>query len=95
VAAAYYWFVPVRWLLKDKYESITHAPHVTAPTLIVAAAHDEQIPPRHAAELLRHFRAGIATMEVMEGAGHNTIERSPDYVPLLAGRARKPSSAGP
>ena len=33
-------------------------------------------------------------MEVIAGAGHNTIDRSPDYVPLLAGRARKPSSAG-
>jgi pimeloyl-ACP methyl ester carboxylesterase len=95
VAAAYYWFVPVRWLLKDKYESLTHAPHVTAPTLIVAAAQDEQIPPRHATELLRHFRAGVATLEMVAGAGHNNIEQSPAYVPLLAGRARKPSPARP
>ena len=86
VAATYYWFVPVRWLLKDTYESVQWAPRVTAPTLIVAAAEDEQIPPRHATELLRHFRPGVATMEVIAGVGHNTIDRSPDYVALLAGR---------
>ena len=86
VAAAYYWFVPVRWLLKDTYESVAHAPRVTAPTLIVAAEEDEQIPPHHAAELLRHFRPGVATMQVIAGAGHNTLDRSPDYVALLAGR---------
>jgi uncharacterized protein len=85
VAAAYYWFVPVRWLLRDKYESVRHAPDVKAPTLIVAAGQDEQIPPRHATELLRHFRAGVARMDVIQGASHNTIDRSPDYVRLLAG----------
>ena len=86
VAATYYWFVPVRSLLKDRYESVRYAPHVTAPTLIVAAENDEEIPPDHARELLRHFRVDIATMEVIAGAGHNTIDRSPDYVRLLADR---------
>jgi uncharacterized protein len=88
VARAYYWYVPVRWLLRDRYESVQWAPRVTVPTLIVAAAEDEQIPPRHATELLRHFRPGVATMEVIAGVGHNTIDGHPDYVPLLAGRRR-------
>jgi len=86
VALSAYWFVPVRWLLLDKYESVQYAPSVAAPTLIVAAGQDEQLPPRHAAELLRYFRAGVATMEVIAGAGHNDIDRSPRYVSLLAGR---------
>jgi pimeloyl-ACP methyl ester carboxylesterase len=93
VAAEYYWFVPVRWLLKDTYESFKYAPRVSAPTLIVAAGQDEQIPPRHATALLRHFRPGVATMEVIAGAGHNTIDRSPDYVALLAGRRANPRVA--
>lgn len=31
-------WAPVRWLLQDKYESWRHAPQVTAPTLLIAAA---------------------------------------------------------
>jgi pimeloyl-ACP methyl ester carboxylesterase len=88
VAAAVYWFVPVRWLMRDRYESFRHAPQVTAPTLIIAAAEDEVIPVRHARELLRHFPAGVATMAVIEGVSHNTIEQSREYVPLLAGAGR-------
>ena len=86
LAARSFWFVPVRWLLRDKFESTTYAPAITAPTTIIAAEHDVEIPRRHTEALLRHFRPGVATMRVIAGAGHNTIASSPDYVLLLSDR---------
>jgi pimeloyl-ACP methyl ester carboxylesterase len=76
----------VRWLLRDRFDSAEYAAAITAPTLLLAAADDDIIPPAHAEALLRAFRPGIATLHVLNGVGHNTIHLSPAYVGLLAGR---------
>ena len=83
VAARSFWFVPVRWLLRDKFESVKYAPGVTAPTTIIAAEHDVEIPRPHTDALMQRFRPGVATLKVVAGAGHNTIASSPDYIALL------------
>jgi uncharacterized protein len=85
VAARAFWFVPVRWLLRDRFESTKYAADVTAPTTIIAAEHDVEIPRSHTEALLRRFRPGVATLSVIAGVGHNTIA-GPDYVRLLGGR---------
>jgi uncharacterized protein len=74
---------PVRWLLLDRFESWKYAAQVTAPTLLVAAEHDEVIPRASTELLLTRFRAGVATLKVVAGTGHNTISGSPEYIPLL------------
>ena len=85
LAASHYRIFPVRWLLQDKYESWRYAPEVTAPTLVIAAEHDEIIP-RASTELLHsRFRSGLARYQVVAGAGHNTVSASPAYVALLRG----------
>jgi uncharacterized protein len=85
VAAGQYPYVPVRWLLLDKFESWKFAPQVSAPTLILAADHDEIIP-RASTELLRsRFNGGRVSFAVLPNTGHNTISSSPDYMPLLTG----------
>lgn len=84
-AAAQFPFFPVRWLLLDHYDSWSYAPKVTAPTTIVAAERDEIIP-RASTELLQaSFKKGIATLHLLPGTGHNTIQDSPQYLPLLSG----------
>jgi len=52
LAAAQFPYVPVKWLMLDKFESWKYAPHVSAPTRIIAAEHDE-IVPRASSDLLR------------------------------------------
>jgi pimeloyl-ACP methyl ester carboxylesterase len=80
-------FIPVRWILRDTFESWRYAPSVTAPTLIVAAERDEVIP-RESTELLRsRFQIGVVSFVVLPGAGHNTISYSPRYLRLLNGSA--------
>ena len=86
VGARHYPAPLVRWLLRDRFDSAEYAPAITAPTLLLAAADDDIIPPAHAEALLRAFRPGIATLHVLKGVGHNTIDLSPQYVGLLAGR---------
>ncbi len=86
IAARQFPYLPVRWLLLDKYESWKYAPYVTAPTLIIAAEHDE-IVPRASSELLQsRFKKGLASYHVVAGATHNTISESAEYMPLLASR---------
>jgi pimeloyl-ACP methyl ester carboxylesterase len=85
LAARQFPIFPVRWLLLDKYESWRFALSVTAPTLIIAADHDE-IVPLASTELLRsHFKGGLASMVVLPGSGHNTISENPQFLPLLRG----------
>ena len=88
LAARQFPFFPVRWLLRDKYESGKYAPQVKAPTLILAAEHDEIIPARSTELLYSRFADGVASMEVVKGAGHNSISDSAAYISLLqrAGR---------
>lgn len=77
---------PVRWLLRDAYESWRYAPSVSAPVLILAAEHDEVIP-RASTELLRtRFRQGSLRYAVIPHTGHNTISESEDYWALLRGQ---------
>ena len=78
-------FFPVRWLLLDKFESWKYAGQVAAPTLLVAAEHDEVIPRASTELLLTRFRAGVAALKIVAGTGHNTISESPEYIPLLKG----------
>jgi len=78
-------YLPVRRLLLDKFESWKYAPQITAPTLVIAAEHDEVIPRASTDSLLTRFGAGVATLRVLAGTSHNTISESPAYLPLLKG----------
>lgn len=86
LAAQQFPFVPVSFLLSDKFESWRFAPQVSAPTTIIAAAHDEVIPMASTRKLLARFQPGVAHFVVIDDAGHNTISERPEYQVLLGGR---------
>jgi pimeloyl-ACP methyl ester carboxylesterase len=83
VAAQNYPYVPVRWLLRDKFESWRYAPLVVAPTRIIVAEQDEVIPRASTERLRTRFKNGSVSYVVVAGVGHNTISDSPDYLSLL------------
>lgn len=83
LAVQQFLFFPVRWLLRDRFESWKHAAHVDVPTLLIAAEHDEVIPRASTELLFRHFRAGVAELQVVPRTSHNTISESRGYLPLL------------
>jgi len=83
LAAKQFPYFPVKWLLIDKFESWRYAPQVTAPTLLIAAEHDEVIPKWSSDRLYTRFKDGAAKLEVLPGTSHNTISLSPRYLKLL------------
>ena len=85
LAARLYPYIPVRWLLLDKFESWRYAPRVAAPTVLVTAEHDEVIPRSSTERLYAGFARGGATLKVIAGATHDTISRSPRYFEILKG----------
>lgn len=85
LAASQFPLFPVRWLLRDKYESNRHAHLVTAPTTVIMAEHDEVIPAASTQSLAKRFAPGVATLRVVPGTGHNTVSNHPLYEELLSG----------
>lgn len=64
-------FFPVKWLLKDTYNSVAYAPDINSPTLILLAEQDEIIGRAHSEALYQAFAPGIATRKSYSG-NHNT-----------------------
>ena len=85
IASAQFPFFPVRWLLRDPFDSGRYAPAVTAPTLVLMAQHDEVIPEASTRLLHTRFAPGVATLQVADGVGHNSISQHPAYAQWLAG----------
>jgi pimeloyl-ACP methyl ester carboxylesterase len=76
-------FLPVSWLLLDKFQSWRYAPSVTAPTLLIVAEHDAIVPRRSSDTLFTRFQSGVAELRAIAGTDHNTISSSPDYMRTL------------
>lgn len=76
-------FFPVNWLLQDKFESWRYASHISVPTLLIVAEHDEVIPRSSTESLYSHFASGVASLQVIADTGHNTISESPEYLKIL------------
>jgi len=85
IAAQHYPWVPVSWLLLDKYESWRHAPRIRVPTLVLVAEHDRIIPGDSTDRLLTRFTPGIAMRRLISGVDHNSISSSPQYLTELKG----------
>ncbi|HEX3527828.1 MAG TPA: alpha/beta fold hydrolase [Thermoanaerobaculia bacterium] len=83
IAARHFPHMPVKWLLRDKFESWRYAPRVAVPTLLMAAEHDEVIPRSSTERLYACFAKGVASLQVIPGTGHNTISESPQYLEMI------------
>ena len=80
IAARQYPWVPVKWLLKDRFESGKYAAHLRVPTLLLAASHDEVIGRSSTQRLFESFPAGVATLKVVPDSGHNSISEREEYL---------------
>ena len=84
VAAYHYPFLPVRWLLLDRFNSAEYAPFITAPTRILAAGRDEVVPNSSTRALRARFKPDLVSYHLIAGATHNSISDSREYWSLLA-----------
>ncbi|HWS67515.1 MAG TPA: alpha/beta fold hydrolase [Steroidobacteraceae bacterium] len=80
LAARRFPYLPIRWLLTDKFESWRYAPAIRAPTLLLAAANDEVIPRSSTGRLYGAFSPGVASLKFIPETAHNTISNSALYL---------------
>lgn len=73
LASDLYPWLPVAWLLRDRYESWRHAPCITAPTRFIIAARDDVVPIASSDRLQRHFRPDLVTRVQIPDTDHITI----------------------
>jgi hypothetical protein len=78
VAKRYYWFLPVDWMLKHRFDSIALAPQLKTPLLCLIAERDEVIPAVHGERLCDAW-GGPKRKTVLAAAGHNTTDAHPMF----------------
>jgi uncharacterized protein len=84
IAAAQFPWIPVRWLLKDGYDSVYNIKQVKSPVHVIAAQHDEVIPAWSTQRLFEAIEPSLRQQDVIQGVGHNTISANPRYAELLS-----------
>lgn len=73
VAAFHYPFLPVRLLLRDRYDNVGSLERYRGPVAFLAAGRDEIIPPGEV-EKLHDGYSGPKSSWVQPGAGHNSLD---------------------
>lgn len=70
VAAFHYPWLPVRWLMRDRYDSVAHLASFNRPVLVAVAERDRIVPSRFGMALYEAL-PGPKRLEVVRAAGHN------------------------
>ena len=82
VAKRYYWYLPVDWMLKHRFDSIGVAPQMSQPLLCFIAERDDVIPPEHAERLFAAW-AGPKRKVLLGGTGHNNTDSATGFWPAV------------
>ncbi len=78
VAQSHYPLFPVRWLLRERYDSTQYLPHYRGPLLILRAGQDRVVPPANTDRLLASLANGPRVVDFPD-AGHDDISDHPGY----------------
>jgi len=70
IAAYHYPWLPVQWLLRDRYDSVTHLASFRGPVLVAVAEQDRIVPARFGKALFDTL-AKPKRLTVIKAAGHN------------------------
>ncbi len=82
VAQTHYPAFPVKWLVKDPFNSISYAPLIHSQILVLYAEKDLVVPFKHTRNLLNVLPQ--ADSKMIRGTAHNDISSNPVYQKLLA-----------
>jgi uncharacterized protein len=72
-----FWFLPVRWILKDTYDTVTNLGNYHGPVAVAMAGQDEIIPNRRTRYLYETLREP-KRLWIFAKAGHNSWPSGPD-----------------
>jgi len=78
VGKRHYPLLPVNWMLKHRFDSLSIAPRITAPLLCIVATDDDIIPAEHSKRLYDAW-GGEKRWIGLEGAGHNSTDNAANY----------------
>lgn len=79
VAAERFAWFPVRWMIKDPYDSLSRIGKVRAPVLVLVAEHDEVIPRARSDALIAAIPSSLGHVVVIQNATHGDIVDFPAY----------------
>ncbi|MHA1152791.1 MAG: alpha/beta hydrolase [Alphaproteobacteria bacterium] len=93
VAQTHYWYLPAKWLVLDKWDSMAHIGRLRAPLLVVHGARDKTVPTRYGRRL---FAAAPEPKEllILEGAAHNDLYEYPQVAERVIAFLRRHAAAG-
>ena len=76
LAQRLYWYLPARWLVRDRYDNGRNLRDFRGPVAVVMAGQDEVIPRAHTMRLYESLPGG-KRLWVFDDAGHNTWPMAP------------------
>jgi uncharacterized protein len=79
IAEKQFSWLPIKVLLKDRFESTQYAPRIQANTVVLIAQSDSVIPRWSTDELVRKLPKNLVSISVLEGTDHNSIAQHPNY----------------
>src|SRR5215831_19876578 len=82
VGQRHYPFLPVRWLLRHPFDSLSRAGGIAVPALMLVGGRDAIIPPEHAKRLYERW-AGPKRWIEFPLADHDSISADPGYWPAI------------
>jgi len=85
VAADHFFWLPVRYLVRDRYDSLARVGQVRAPTLVVVAEHDEVVFRARSDALAAGLSPPLRHTLLVPGATHNDVSFYPVYFQSLRG----------
>lgn len=77
LAQAKYWYLPARWFVRDRYDSVKNLQGFAGPVAVLLAGSDEVVPVSHGQRLYNSL-GGPKRLWVFPSAGHNTWPSGPD-----------------
>jgi pimeloyl-ACP methyl ester carboxylesterase len=72
-----YWFLPARWIVKDRYDNVANLAHYEGPVAVILAGQDEIIPNRLTRRLYEAL-PGPKRLWTFAEAGHNSWPSGPN-----------------
>ncbi len=93
VAQTHYWYLPAKWMVLDKWDSMAHIGRLRAPLLVLHGGRDKTVPTRYGRRL---FAAAPEPKELMivEGAAHNDLYDYPQVAERVIAFLRRHAPAG-
>ena len=84
VAQKMYPVYPMRFILKDKYNSLKYLESKTSKNILILMAKDDTlIPNEHSWNLANSLPSSELQVKVIENAGHNSISQTEEYYEVL------------